>query len=108
MSSGVKSMLNLHSDDRIYNPLPLYHTAGGILGAGQALIGYQISTLHCTIYLIADRALLNAIQNMRDYVKYFFLYKMCMWLRIFEDSANIFELKAYRYKCQLSQIIFQS
>jgi len=39
MSSGVKSMLNLHSDDRIYNPLPLYHTAGGIIGAGQALIG---------------------------------------------------------------------
>lgn len=39
MTCGVNSMLNLHSDDRIYNPLPLYHTAGGILGAGQALIG---------------------------------------------------------------------
>lgn len=39
MACGVNSMLNLHSDDRIYDPLPLYHTAGGILGAGQALIG---------------------------------------------------------------------
>ncbi|XP_071625772.1 long-chain fatty acid transport protein 4 [Temnothorax longispinosus] len=39
MTCGVNSMLNLHSDDRIYNPLPLYHTAGGILGAGQALMG---------------------------------------------------------------------
>lgn len=39
MTYGVNCMLNVHSDDRIYNPLPLYHTAGGILGAGQALIG---------------------------------------------------------------------
>ncbi|XP_071566963.1 long-chain fatty acid transport protein 4 [Temnothorax nylanderi] len=39
MTCGVNSMLNLHSDDRIYNSLPLYHTAGGILGAGQALMG---------------------------------------------------------------------
>ncbi|XP_012533314.1 long-chain fatty acid transport protein 4 [Monomorium pharaonis] len=39
MTCGVNSMLNLRSNDRIYNPLPLYHTAGGILGAGQALMG---------------------------------------------------------------------
>ncbi|XP_018053881.1 PREDICTED: long-chain fatty acid transport protein 4 isoform X2 [Atta colombica] len=39
ITCGVNSMLNLQSDDRIYNPLPLYHTAGGIIGAGQALIG---------------------------------------------------------------------
>ncbi|XP_020286096.1 long-chain fatty acid transport protein 4-like [Pseudomyrmex gracilis] len=38
MACGTKSMLNLRSDDRIYDPLPLYHTAGGILGAGQALL----------------------------------------------------------------------
>jgi solute carrier family 27 fatty acid transporter 1/4 len=39
ITCGVNSMLNLHSDDRIYDPLPLYHTAGGIIGAGQALLG---------------------------------------------------------------------
>ncbi|XP_070518969.1 long-chain fatty acid transport protein 1 isoform X3 [Cardiocondyla obscurior] len=39
MSCGVKSMLNLQPGDRIYDPLPLYHTAGGIVGAGQALMG---------------------------------------------------------------------
>ncbi|XP_018351249.1 PREDICTED: long-chain fatty acid transport protein 4 [Trachymyrmex septentrionalis] len=39
ITCGVNSMLNLQSNDRIYNPLPLYHTAGGIIGAGQALIG---------------------------------------------------------------------
>lgn len=38
MSCGVYSMLNLRPDDRIYNALPLYHTAGGIIGAGQALL----------------------------------------------------------------------
>jgi len=31
-------MLNMRSDDRIYDSLPLYHTAGGICGAGQALL----------------------------------------------------------------------
>ncbi|XP_014478383.1 PREDICTED: long-chain fatty acid transport protein 4 [Dinoponera quadriceps] len=39
MTCGVNAMLNLRPNDRIYNPLPLYHTAGGIIGAGQALIG---------------------------------------------------------------------
>ncbi|EFN85194.1 Long-chain fatty acid transport protein 1 [Harpegnathos saltator] len=39
ITCGVNAMLNLRSDDRIYDPLPLYHTAGGIIGAGQALMG---------------------------------------------------------------------
>lgn len=38
MTCGVNSLINIRSDDRIYDPLPLYHTAGGILGAGQALL----------------------------------------------------------------------
>ncbi|XP_011879573.1 PREDICTED: long-chain fatty acid transport protein 4 [Vollenhovia emeryi] len=38
MTCGPNAMFNLQSDDRIYNPLPLYHSAGGILGAGQALV----------------------------------------------------------------------
>ncbi|KAJ8726237.1 hypothetical protein PYW07_000935 [Mythimna separata] len=31
-------MLGLKSSDRMYNPLPLYHTAGGLVGTGAALI----------------------------------------------------------------------
>lgn len=31
-------MLNLRPTDRIYNSLPLYHTAGGLIGVGQALL----------------------------------------------------------------------
>ncbi|XP_043252621.1 long-chain fatty acid transport protein 4 [Colletes gigas] len=38
MSCGVHYMLNLRSTDRIYNSLPLYHTAGGLIGVGQTLL----------------------------------------------------------------------
>ncbi|XP_029033779.1 long-chain fatty acid transport protein 4 [Osmia bicornis bicornis] len=38
MSCGVNSMLSLRSTDRIYNSLPLYHTAGGLIGVGQTLL----------------------------------------------------------------------
>ncbi|XP_012216255.1 long-chain fatty acid transport protein 4 [Linepithema humile] len=38
ITCGMNIMVNIRSDDRIYDPLPLYHTAGGILGAGQALL----------------------------------------------------------------------
>jgi acyl-CoA synthetase (AMP-forming)/AMP-acid ligase II len=34
---SVKCLLQLHPDDIIYNPLPLYHTTGGIIGIGPAL-----------------------------------------------------------------------
>ncbi|XP_029175797.1 long-chain fatty acid transport protein 4-like [Nylanderia fulva] len=38
IACGVHSMLRLRSNDRIYNSLPLYHTAGGIIGVGQTLL----------------------------------------------------------------------
>ncbi|XP_068146680.1 LOW QUALITY PROTEIN: long-chain fatty acid transport protein 4 [Drosophila tropicalis] len=38
MTAGTFYMLRLRSDDIIYNPLPLYHTAGGIVGVGNALL----------------------------------------------------------------------
>lgn len=38
MACGVNSMLGLRSTDRIYNSLPLYHTAGGLIGVGQTLL----------------------------------------------------------------------
>lgn len=38
MSAGTFYMLRLTSDDVVYNPLPLYHTAGGIVGVGNALL----------------------------------------------------------------------
>ncbi|XP_020711168.2 long-chain fatty acid transport protein 4 isoform X2 [Athalia rosae] len=38
MSCGVHAMLGLRTTDRIYDSLPLYHTAGGVVGAGQSLL----------------------------------------------------------------------
>ncbi|XP_013194431.1 long-chain fatty acid transport protein 1 isoform X1 [Amyelois transitella] len=42
---GVHNSAQLTSSDVIYDPLPLHHTAGGVLGAGQAVI------LGCTVVL---------------------------------------------------------
>ncbi|XP_022229909.2 long-chain fatty acid transport protein 1 isoform X1 [Drosophila obscura] len=38
MAAGTFYMLRLKRDDVVYNPLPLYHTAGGIVGVGNALL----------------------------------------------------------------------
>ncbi|XP_030375080.1 long-chain fatty acid transport protein 4 [Scaptodrosophila lebanonensis] len=38
MAAGTFYMLHLQKDDVVYNPLPLYHTAGGIVGIGNALL----------------------------------------------------------------------
>ncbi|KAK4297266.1 hypothetical protein Pmani_030308 [Petrolisthes manimaculis] len=37
-STAVHYMTNMDEDDVIYNPLPLYHTAGGMVGMGQVLV----------------------------------------------------------------------
>lgn len=38
MSSATFRIMNILKSDVVYNPLPLYHTAGGIVGVGMALI----------------------------------------------------------------------
>ncbi|XP_058829450.1 long-chain fatty acid transport protein 4 [Topomyia yanbarensis] len=38
MGSGAYYMLSLRDDDVIYNPLPLYHSAGGMVGMGSVLL----------------------------------------------------------------------
>nr|XP_053626715.1 long-chain fatty acid transport protein 4-like [Cherax quadricarinatus]XP_053626716.1 long-chain fatty acid transport protein 4-like [Cherax quadricarinatus]XP_053626717.1 long-chain fatty acid transport protein 4-like [Cherax quadricarinatus]XP_053626718.1 long-chain fatty acid transport protein 4-like [Cherax quadricarinatus]XP_053626719.1 long-chain fatty acid transport protein 4-like [Cherax quadricarinatus] len=37
-SSGVHYMIALGDDEVLYNPLPLYHSAGGMVGIGQVLL----------------------------------------------------------------------
>nr|CAD7447794.1 unnamed protein product [Timema bartmani] len=38
VSAGIGRVLGFRSSDRVYTPLPLYHTAGGAMAVGQALI----------------------------------------------------------------------
>lgn len=35
---GIHYFMGISKDEVIYDPLPLYHTAGGMLGVGQALM----------------------------------------------------------------------
>ncbi|XP_046679982.1 long-chain fatty acid transport protein 4 [Homalodisca vitripennis] len=38
MARGIYNMMWMSGDDVVYDTLPLYHTAGGVLGVGQALL----------------------------------------------------------------------
>lgn len=38
MASSVHHFFRMNENDIVYDTLPLYHTAGGILGIGQMLI----------------------------------------------------------------------
>lgn len=61
MVMGCNVMLQLNSDDVIYNALPLYHTAGGMLGVGNVLLR------GCTM---AMRKKFSASQFWTDCIKY--------------------------------------
>jgi len=39
MAMGVKHIAGITEHDVVYTPLPLYHTAGGILGVSSVLLG---------------------------------------------------------------------
>ncbi|XP_004929240.1 long-chain fatty acid transport protein 4 isoform X2 [Bombyx mori] len=60
MAAGIH-FWRLNSSDIIYCPLPLYHTAGGVISVGQALI------LGCTVVL---KAKFSASQYFPDCAKY--------------------------------------
>lgn len=59
--SGVHASTRLTSSDVVYDPLPLHHTAGGVLGAGQALV------FGCTVVL---RKKFSASNYWSDAAKY--------------------------------------
>lgn len=61
MVMGANVMLQLNPDDVIYNSLPLYHTAGGMLGVGNVIMR------GCTM---AMRRKFSASQFWTDCIKY--------------------------------------
>lgn len=38
IASAIHYLVDFRSSDRFYTPLPLYHTAGGIMSIGQSLL----------------------------------------------------------------------
>lgn len=38
IAAGIHYVANFQKDDIFYTPLPLYHTAGGVMSVGQALL----------------------------------------------------------------------
>jgi solute carrier family 27 (fatty acid transporter), member 1/4 len=61
MVGGIHWMAGVTSNDRLYVTLPLYHTAGGILAIGQALV-YGSS--------VAIRSKFSASAFFKDCIKY--------------------------------------
>ncbi|KAG7311656.1 hypothetical protein JYU34_002710 [Plutella xylostella] len=61
MASGIHYLGGLNSSDVVYCPLPLYHTAGGIISVGQAFI------FGCTVAL---KPKFSASQYFPDCIKY--------------------------------------
>ena len=61
VACGLKCVLGLKHSDIIYNPLPLYHTAGGLIGIVPVII-YGMSTV--------IRAKFSASNYFTDCIKY--------------------------------------
>ncbi|XP_044727406.1 long-chain fatty acid transport protein 4 [Chrysoperla carnea] len=61
MAEAFRSLAALRTNDIIYDPLPLYHSAGGVLGAGQAL---------CYGITVVTRKKFSASNFWKDCIKY--------------------------------------
>ncbi|XP_068624950.1 long-chain fatty acid transport protein 1 [Battus philenor] len=81
---GVHNSAQLTSQDVIYDPLPLHHTAGGVLGAGQGLV------LGCTVVL---RKKFSASNYWVDAAKYGctvaqYIGEICRYLLTVPEGPN--------------------
>ncbi|XP_072936362.1 long-chain fatty acid transport protein 4-like [Epargyreus clarus] len=82
MASGIHHM-RLRGSDTVYCPLPLYHTAGGVISVGQALI------FGCTVVL---KPKFSASQYFPDCAKYkatvaHYIGEMCRYVLATPPSA---------------------
>ncbi|CAB0018516.1 unnamed protein product [Nesidiocoris tenuis] len=60
-SLAGKGLLNIKNEDIVYTALPLYHTAGGVLGVGQVILGGSTQVI---------RSKFSASNFFKDCVKY--------------------------------------
>ncbi|KAF4524074.1 hypothetical protein B566_EDAN013022 [Ephemera danica] len=85
ITMATQTMLPLHSEDRIYNPLPLYHTAGGIMGVGPAVC-CDADRSHC-VRLMVGNGLRTAIWE--PFVKRFGVKQIVELYGATEGNTNI-------------------
>lgn len=76
MAAGIQFLGGLNPNDIVYCPLPLYHTAGGVISVGQALI------FGCTVAL---KQRFSASQYFADCVKFkataaHYIGEMCRYI----------------------------
>lgn len=84
ISTGLHAASSLSSSDIVYDPLPLHHTAGGVLGVGQALVH------GCTVVL---RQKFSATNYWKDAAKYGctvtqYIGEMCRYLLAVPPSLD--------------------
>ncbi|XP_014299292.1 long-chain fatty acid transport protein 4 [Microplitis demolitor] len=84
ISCGVYYMLGLQQTDRVYDSLPLYHSAGGIVGVGQAL---------CTGITVVLRKKFSASKFWDDCIQYDctvaqYIGEICRFLLSVPPSPN--------------------
>lgn len=75
MAMGVKHIAGITEHDVVYTPLPLYHTAGGIVGVSSVLLGGStcvIKSKFSASKYWTDCIKYGCTVNMINYYKFFF------------------------------------
>lgn len=100
MAEAFRSLAALKTNDIIYDPLPLYHSAGGVLGAGQAL---------CYGITVVTRKKFSASNFWKDCIKYnctvrfkfYFIFLLnYLYLVDVSEKESILYLFIYPKKCR--------
>ncbi|KAG7208410.1 hypothetical protein KM043_014642 [Ampulex compressa] len=84
ITSAMHYLLTLRSTDRLYTPLPLYHTAGGVMSIGQSLIHGNTTVI---------RRKFSASAYFNDCIKYKctiaqYIGEMCRYILSVPPSAD--------------------
>lgn len=86
-------MLAITEDDVLYNSLPLYHTSGGIIGVGQALL---------TGNTVVIRKKFSASNFWTDCIKYNCTVRINHQVNFYEGKT--FQLKPLQVACYIGEI----
>lgn len=80
-AAGMGELIGLSTTDILYDPLPLYHTAGGIIGVGQTLFAGIPSAI---------RRKFSATHYWSDCIKYGCTVRTCTISHLFAHQKLLF------------------